>query len=331
MPDLSRRIADLSPARRLLFQRLLEGKTIARAGGDDLRSGAKSGVAPVSLRRGEAPKAELVFDGGSSPAEAKAAYRRFYNGVSAQLDSTEYGEFSSFLNYGYVPNHNPQYARVQLPDHYLSKNSVRLVLELVDDCALAGRGVLDVGCGRGGSVSVIHKFFAPRIIVGIDLSSAAISFCRKAHRYAGVTFLEADAEALPFREESFEVVTNVESSHSYPDIEEFYSEVFRVLTSGGYFLYTDVLPVDRMNECTALLRDIGFSIEREQDITTNVLLSCDQIASLRAGAFANERDTQFVKEFLGLPGSEVYEQLRQGKCSYRIFKLRKMERVSRGR
>jgi ubiquinone/menaquinone biosynthesis C-methylase UbiE len=188
-----------------------------------------------------------------------------------------------------------------------------------------GRRVLDVGCGRGGTVYVIHKFFAAKHITGIDLSSTAISFCKNTHRYAQVSFLEADAEALPFKDDSFEVVTNVESSHSYPNIDRFYSEVFHVLTANGYFLYTDVLPMEHMKQCVACLEGIGFILEREQDITANVLLSCDEIARTRLQAFGHQRNARFVEEFLSLPGSEVYADMKEGRSVYKIFKLRKAQ------
>jgi SAM-dependent methyltransferase len=324
MSDLSRRIADLSSSRRLLFRLLTEAKIAAPAGATDASLGADSSPNVGSGPKSEVPRGSMVFDQGTSPAETKAGYRRFYNGVSEQLDATEFGDFSFFLNYGYVPDHHPQYAQIQLPAHCLNKNSVKLALEVIGDCVIRGRSVLDVGCGRGGTISVMYRFFGPRMIMGVDLSSAAISFCCKAHRYAGVSFLEADAEALPFRDGSFEVVTNVESSHSYPDIEKFYSEVFRVLVPGGYFLYTDVLRSSWMKECPALFEDIGFSVERERDITTNVLLSCDETAAARAGAFDKERDSGIVEGFLGVPGSNVYEQLRQRREIYKMFKLKKV-------
>ena len=321
MRDFSTRIADLPLARRLLFERLLEAKTAVTVGGNAVRS----------RRNNESTASgELVFDPGASATETKGGYRYFYNGVSEQLNATEFGDFSFFLNYGYAPDHNPQYARVQLPEWYLNKNSVRLVLELVGELEIAGRKVLDVGCGRGGTVSVIHKFFAPLTAIGVDLSSAAISFCGKAHRGAGVAFLEGDAEDLPFRNESFDVVTNVESSHSYPEIGKFYSEVCRVLNRGGYFLYTDVLPVDRMEECTNMLGNLGFSVERAQDITTNVLLSCDQIARARAGAFENDGGSPLLREFLALPDSDVYKEMALGQCSYMMFRLKKAEGVQGG-
>ncbi len=267
--------------------------------------------------------APLTFEIGSSPAERKANYRRFYDAVTKQLNATEFGQFSFFLNWGYVPDHNPQYAVIALPDYFLNKNSVKLVLEVIGDCVMTDRRVLDVGCGRGGTAYVIRNFFAVKSITGIDLSAQAISFCTETYRYPGVSFLEGDAEYLPFKDGSFDVVTNIESSHSYPDIKAFYAEVFRVLTNEGYFLYTDLIAVPQMREYVALLKDTGFIVERDQDITSNVLLSSDQIASSRVQAFGKANDAQLMNEFLCLPGSYQYNEMATRASNYRILKLRK--------
>jgi ubiquinone/menaquinone biosynthesis C-methylase UbiE len=183
--------------------------------------------------------------------------------------------------------------------------------------------VLDVGCGRGGTAYVVHQFFDAKTITGIDLSSSAIAFCKANHQCPGVNFQEGDAERLSFEDESFEVVTNIESSSCYPNIRSFYSEAFRVLTPGGYLLYTDALPEDRMKDSVAFLKHIGFVVERDQDITANVLLSCDEIARARIQAFSPRNDPRLMQDFLGTPGSQIYEDLSNGKWNYRILKLRK--------
>lgn len=333
MPDVAKRIADLPPEKRLLLQQLLERKTrvpsqkgtLAAQSSRAYLQGNPVTADAEAISVEPAEGMQLVIDANSSPAATKASYRRFYNAVSQQLNSTEFGKFSFFLNYGYVTDGSPEYAPVNLPDRCLNKSSTRLVLEVLGDCVINGRRVLDVGCGRGGTVHVIHKFFSPKSITGVDLSSAAISFCKQAHKYPEAVFLEADAEALPFGEESFDVVTNIESSHSYPEIGLFYSQVFRILKGGGHFLYTDVLPVRYMEECVAVLKETGFVIEKEQDITANVLLSCDEIARDRTAAFDRPRNSESVDEFLGLPGSDVYEDMSHGRSTYKIFKLKKTE------
>lgn len=55
-----------------------------------------------------------------------------------------------------------------------------------------------------------------------------------------MTFVHGDAENLPFPDESFDAVINVEAAHLYPDYPRFLREVARVLRPGGHFLYADL-------------------------------------------------------------------------------------------
>ena len=55
----------------------------------------------------------------------------------------------------------------------------------------------------------------------------------------GLDFVHGDAENLPFPDESFDAVINVEASHIYPHFDRFLSEVKRVLRPGGHFLHVD--------------------------------------------------------------------------------------------
>lgn len=229
---------------------------------------------------------------------------------------------SFFLNFGYVANLNPQCAAVAVPAATPNKNSVRLVLEVLEDCVTSGSRVLDVGCGRGGTVWVMRRFLAVERVVGVDLSGAAISFCRRAHGTAGVRFLHSDAERLPFQGDAFDVITNIESSNCYPDLFAFYSEVHRTLAPGGRFLYTDCLPAERFDHAVEYLRRLGFVLERRRDITSNVLASCDEIAELRLNAYTSGSDA-WARDFIGAPGSHYYEELRSRRWLYEIFRLRK--------
>jgi ubiquinone/menaquinone biosynthesis C-methylase UbiE len=317
--DLSKRIGELSPARRKLLEHLIRQ-----------RAEPAAVVAPAEASRTRAAISFTDDNGGTadySPDGTKAMYKRFYNAVTAQLDGSMFGEFSCFLNYGYLADLNPQHAVVELPEHYLNRNSVKLVLELVGEYPIDGRRVLDVGCGRGGTVDVLTKFFSPMAVTGLDLSPAAIAFCQRVHRDSRIRFEEGDAENLPFGEASFDIVTNVESSHGYPNIFTFYHEVYRVLVPGGHFLYTDVLPNEKWQECTRVLAELGVVMERDQDITSNVLLSCDQIAQTRVSAFDSGNDPELMANFLAVPGSEVYDSMQRRIWTYKIQRFRKPERV----
>ena len=265
-----------------------------------------------------------VYSGQGTNASTKVAIQRFYDVVNGQLDSGVAGDYAFFLNYGYVGDGLSERAIHQLPSRALNRNGIQLVLEVVGDCELAGRRVLDVGCGRGGTIAVLHQFFSPREIVGLDLSSAAIEFCRRAHNYPEASFVCGDAEQLPFAARSFDAVVNIESSHSYPDVAAFYAGVHSVLEHGGAFLYADTIPADEVASRLELLAGQGFRIELARNITSNVVRSCDELAQTNAQAFATGNDQEVLGDFLAVPGSENYNSLRSGRLFYGIWRLRKI-------
>src|SRR5262249_27758888 len=136
-------------------------------------------------------------------------------------------------------------------------SSVRLAFELIGDPELGARNVLDIGCGRGGTGALMVETFSANA-PGVGLSPAALALCRNTHHSA--RFEAGDAEHLHFENAAFDVVTNVESSHTYPNLRAFLAEVARVLRSGGRFLYTDLLPVQRWAEIRVILTPLGLRI-----------------------------------------------------------------------
>ncbi|MFP5375268.1 MAG: class I SAM-dependent methyltransferase, partial [Acidimicrobiia bacterium] len=275
--------------------------------------------APADEPPAGAPGAEPAGEAGPGAA-AKAGYRQFYDDVSRRLERTGVGEASFFLNYGYLSRGDgADEARFEVPDGVFNPSSVRLAFELVGPVDLAGRRVLDVGCGRGGTVALLAERFGAEA-VGVDLAPEAVAFCRRAHRHPGVRFEVGDAEHLPFDDASFDAVTNLESSHTYPDVRAFLAEVRRVLRPGGWFLHTDLLPAGRWAEVRALLAPLGLSVVGDRHITPNVLASCDEVATTRTGAFGG--GNAVIDNFLAVPGSAVYEQMASGAWEYRILRSR---------
>jgi SAM-dependent methyltransferase len=328
MADLEKRLAELTPEKRAALAKILKSRARTVSPTERQSDTATTLAFADSIPPASSPQEDVLMDASSIPIEAearKASWKQFYDTVSTQLNSNVFGQFSFFLNYGYVPNGQPEFAAVSLPEQYINKNSVKLVLEVIQDCPVEGKRALDVGCGRGGTIYVFKTFFKPSRLAGLDLSTAAIKFCREAHKDPRVSFFEGDAENLPFEDGEFDIVTNLESSHSYPHIHRFYSEVYRVLAPGGHFLYTDALSTQNMTSCKAYLQHIGFELERDRDITDNVLLSCNEIAQTRVQAFDSRNDSQTIENFLATPGSYVYEEMRTGRWTYRILKLRKRE------
>lgn len=100
--------------------------------------------------------------------------------------------------------------------------------------------VLEVGCGIGGGLNFLSRLTGGAEMSGVDISKAAIE--RANGRYSRgdkLSYTVGDAESLPFDDGVFDVVVNVESSHSYPSVNRFFGEVARVLKPGGYLSLVD--------------------------------------------------------------------------------------------
>ena len=88
--------------------------------------------------------------------------------------------------------------------------------------------VLDLGCGTGRNLQL---FAAEARVVGLELDLFLLSRARK--RAPGVPLVVGRAEALPFRNASFDSVVSSLVFCSVADPEAGLSEVQRVLSAGG--------------------------------------------------------------------------------------------------
>jgi ubiquinone/menaquinone biosynthesis C-methylase UbiE len=237
--------------------------------------------------------------------------RRFLPRVIYQFFAQRYRAREwTFMNYGYVP-----LGQADEPD----RSSIALYNHVAEAVPLAGKDVLEVGCGRGGGSSFIMRYFQPSSLTGVDFSEKAIQFCRQAHQVAGLSFAWGDAERLPFRNGSFDTVVNVESSHCYGSLEAFLAEARRVLRYGGSFLFADFRPSEQMTKLRDALLASGMALVRETDITANIFASLEsgegrRLHLMKAGARGIMR--KYFHELVGDPGSMVYEQFRTRELRY---------------
>jgi SAM-dependent methyltransferase len=270
------------------------------------------------LFSGREPDSPLAW-----PERKRQRVQAFYDQVNDSLSDSIYADDAVFFNFGYLPDGGPRAARIELPPHWPNRNRIDLVLELIGDCDLDGCDILDVGCGRGGTILTIERFFAAGEIWGLDLSTSAVAFCRRRIASPDVHFTSGESERLPFVDGFFDVVLNVESSCLYPDIYAFYREVHRVLGPGGRFLYTDLMPVEHLDSYRSCLCGLGFTMERDQDITPNVLRSLASHAARNLDVHGAPAGKEVMEFFLATPGSKPYRDLQQGRLEYRIWQLRK--------
>jgi ubiquinone/menaquinone biosynthesis C-methylase UbiE len=104
--------------------------------------------------------------------------------------------------------------------------------------------VVDVGCGFGATAIVLARAFPHSQVVGIDLSESLL------HLAAGeahdgdlgewVTFEKADAQQIPFDDNSFDVVVNVQMLHIVEEPVAMLDEMMRVLGPAGMLLLADI-------------------------------------------------------------------------------------------
>lgn len=155
----------------------------------------------------------------------------FYNYINKIVTK----ENITFLNYG-LAHLDKEYKSTNNSDFFCSL----LYKYLLDRAKIKDKKTLDVGCGLGGGALLLKKNYYAEEVYGIDISSRNIQFCqRKYNDIAGMRFFKASASDIPFQDNFFDIVTNVESSHNYSNILRYYKEVHRVLRPSGVFLYTD--------------------------------------------------------------------------------------------
>jgi len=109
--------------------------------------------------------------------------------------------------------------------------TAELLCEAVD--LRAGELVLDVACGNGNASLAAARRFCQ--VVGVDYVPALLDRARQRARAEGleVSFQEADAEALPFPDASFDAVLSTCGAMFAPDQEQTAAELLRVCRPGG--------------------------------------------------------------------------------------------------
>ncbi|KUI06196.1 SAM-dependent methyltransferase [Mycobacterium sp. IS-3022] len=258
-------------------------------------------------------------------AVVRGAQKRFYPYLTRRVDDNVV-----FLNYGYEedPPMGLELDAADEPERY----PIQLYHATATQAdGLAGKRVLEVGCGHGGGASYLARTMAPASYVGLDLNAAGIAFCRRRHQVPGLEFVHGDAENLPFPAESFDVVINVESAHCYPHFDRFLAEVARVLRPGGAFLYTDVHHADWAAQGKAALESVpGMSVVSQRHIDAEVLRGMT-LNSERMQASMAKAAPRFLQRWVrdGLPvyGSAIYRNVQSGRDQYWMYCLVKATTV----
>lgn len=145
-----------------------------------------------------------------------------------------------------------RYALTEPANLYLFQRRERALVDLLRRerlLPLAGRRILDIGCGDGGMMRDLQRLGAePRYLTGVDLLPERVAAARQANPAIGVAL--GDATRLPWRGAAFDmvllftVVSSILDDHVRRAVA---AEALRVLRPGGAVIWYDFIwnPLNR--------------------------------------------------------------------------------------
>lgn len=262
---------------------------------------------------------ELVLS--LSPALRRRCWHRLYQALS---NDPGRGDFE-FMNFGYKTLDGRPLCDLP-PERERYRHQIQLYHFVAHAAGVTGRDVLEVGSGRGGGCWYVMTALEPRSMRGIDFSDRAVSYSKREYKRSGLDFEQGDAENLPFDNDTFDVVLNVESSHCYGSFPRFVKEALRVTRPGGHMSFCDLRLADEIDDTRRTLLSCGYELVEERFITKNVVASLDADSDVKEAEIRHrvpEWAIQAFLEFSGIRGTRVCEELRHGHREFIYCLLRK--------
>lgn len=107
------------------------------------------------------------------------------------------------------------------------------IREILDKYELKGKRILDIGAGAGYDLLEFHRRGA--VVYGIDITPNNMAISKKYLSYYGCppSLVVADAENLPFADESFDFIYSFGVLHHTPNIVQALKEAHRVAKRGA--------------------------------------------------------------------------------------------------
>jgi ubiquinone/menaquinone biosynthesis C-methylase UbiE len=100
--------------------------------------------------------------------------------------------------------------------------------------------VLDIACGTGEFERIVLSENPTQLIVGVDISEEMLAIAhQKLHSYSSVSFQVGSASALPFPDQSFDVIVSASAFHYFDDPIAAMTEIKRVLKPSGKVVILD--------------------------------------------------------------------------------------------
>lgn len=173
--------------------------------------------------------------------------------------------------------------------------------------SLPADSILEIACGTGRLTKHLREQFptAGRLMA-TDINPDMLELAQQQLNDSAITYQLADAQNLPFEDQSFELVVNQFGLMFLPDKPKGLKEAFRVLKPGGHFVFTTWDKVADMPFFKLLIDDLIIPLFKGEDInrfyTPFSLNNPDQLnADLEQAGFSEHRVAQM--KFTGLANS----------------------------
>jgi ubiquinone/menaquinone biosynthesis C-methylase UbiE len=126
----------------------------------------------------------------------------------------------------------------------IAENFGREVAEKLTRRGFEGGRILDVGCGFGATAIVLAQALPRSEVVGIDLSEPLLELAHPAAQAAGLgeraTFERADVQQIPYDDDSFDALINLQMLHIVENPVAMLDEMERVLAPAGVLFMADI-------------------------------------------------------------------------------------------
>ncbi len=149
-----------------------------------------------------------------------------------QLENTDYITLKRSVYREYSRSYNED------RDRFVSGTALAERIDWVLGPLRPGKNLLDLGCGSGRLLrQAVERTGGKSVLAGLDLTPGMLALARY-ELGTDVTLVEGNAAVgLPFKDESFDVVTSLNLVHELPAnaVPALFEDVYRLLRKGGTF------------------------------------------------------------------------------------------------
>jgi len=175
--------------------------------------------------------------------------------------------------------------------------------------------VVDLGCGTGFFSDILASKYQQ--VIGLDISTKMLSFAQR-NRDDAISWLEADANYLPFQDNSIDLIYSNLMIQWCDPLEITLKEILRVLKPGGVFLFS-TLTDGTLFELKSAWRQVDNDehvIDFKNELALEMLFNTNQSTLVEQKSqqviLEYENVLHLARELKGLGANKVHNRQNKG-------------------